>query len=433
MIRDDKTPTLVPNGYRPRLVEGRLDALMHAFGCVEIIGPKWCGKTWMALSRARSVTRLDQEMDRSAAEVDPNLALLGDTPHLVDEWQEVPGIWDAARHQIDGHGSQRGLFLFTGSVALTKAKLAEVHHSGAGRIARIRMRPLSLFESGESDGTESLSALFAGKDPVPTRHETSIQEVVEWCCRGGWPATLGLDLDAAMETPSQYIQATLDVNVMDEGRSPQTALSLMRALALNASRAATHKTLRADMGPEPPASDLTLTSYLEMLNNLFLIEDLPGWAPATRAKERVRTKPKRYFSDPSLAAALLGATPEGLLRDMQTLGDLFENLCVRDLGTYLSTYPGLGNRMSYYRDDKGLEVDIVLEKGTAWAGIEVKLSEAKVDQAAENLLRLREKITRNKAARVPEPAFLAVVVGAGNLAYRRPDGVFVLPIATLAP
>lgn len=426
--------TLTPTGYTPRLIETRLDALMQAFGCVEITGAKWCGKTWTALSRAASAARLDSPSDRTAALVDPEFAFVGDAPHLVDEWQEVPEVWDAARRFVDAAGGARGLLLLTGSTSLRKDERAKVHHSGAGRIARIVMRPMTLAETGSSSGAVSLKALFAGEELRPTHCDATLDEIALWCCRGGWPAAQGLDTDAAFETPAHYIRSALDVNVMEEGRSPDVAYALMRALALNTSQAATHKTLRADMArgeSDAAVSDVTLASYLELLGRLYLIEDLPGWEPPMRAKARVRVKPKRYFVDPSLAAALLGATPAKLLRDAQTLGLLFENLVLRDLRVFLSTYAGLGNSVSYYRDDKGLEVDFVVEHAGSWAGIEVKLSDAKVDDAAANLLALRAKVMSNGAARASEPAFLAVVVGKGGLAYRRPDGVCVIPIATL--
>lgn len=425
---------LTPEGYQPRLIESRLDALMRAFGCVELAGPKWCGKTWTALSRSASVTKLDRRQDREAAELDPSLALVGQTPHLVDEWQEVPEVWDAARRYVDDAGNKRGLLLLTGSTQLKQRDRDRVRHSGAGRIARLTMRPMSLAELGESTGEVSLESLLAGDELHPTRRDTTIEDVACWCCRGGWPANLTLDDEAAYETAGQYIQAVLDVNVLEERKSPDTALSLMRALAFNKSQAVTYRTLASDMGSNGLARTVdkdTVSSYLSLLDRLFITEKLSGWEPPMRAKARVRVKPKRYFADPSLAAALVGATPTRLLRDTQTLGLLFENLVLRDLRVYMSTLGGVGNAVSYYRDDKGLEVDAILEYGGGWAGVEIKLSDTKVDDGAANLLRLRNKLTRNTAARHAEPLFLAVIVGRGGLAYRRADGVYVIPAATL--
>lgn len=424
--------TLKPETYRPRLIEQRLDELMGAFGCVEIHGPKWCGKTWTALSRAASVSKLDDMAERQAAEVDPALALIGDAPHLVDEWQEVPEVWDAARRFVDNSGNKRGQLLLTGSTALKKSERERLHHTGAGRIARLKMRPMALCESGESKASVSLKALLEGQHLAPDRATAGVGDVVRWCIRGGWPANLELSDDAAAETASQYIQAVLDVNVLEEGRSPETALSLLKALALNTSQSATLKTLARDMsyGEGAPSVD-TVSTYLDLFDRLGLTESVYGWEPPMRSKARVRVKPKRYFCDPSLAAALLGATPVGLMRDMQTLGLLFENLVMRDLQVFLSTYSGLGNRLCYYRDDKGLEVDGIIEYRGSWAGIEIKLSDTKADDGAENLLRLRNKVLENPANKNAEPAFLAVVVGRGSLAYTRPDGVMVVPAALL--
>lgn len=424
---------LTPEGYRPRLIENRLDFLMRSFGCVELTGPKWCGKTWTASSRAVSVTKLDVTSEREAAEMDPNLALVGEKPHLIDEWQEVPEVWDACRRAVDDSGNTRGSFLLTGSTNLPKIQREKVHHTGTGRIARLAMRPMSLLESGQAEAKISLAGLFSGEDFEPMRKETSLEDVARWCCRGGWPANLGLDDEAAMETAVQYIQSVLDTNVIDEGKSPVTAMALMKALALNASQAVTYGTLAKDMalGEKDSVSEDTVKAYLELFSRLHLMEDLMGWEPPMRAKARVRVKPKRYFVDPSLTTALLGATPKRLLKDTQTLGLLFENLVLRDLRVFLSTYSGLGNNIYYYHDDKGLEVDCIVESANSWAGIEIKLSDTKADDGAANLIKLRKKVTANPAAHNAEPVFLAVIVGKGSLAYKRSDGVFVIPISML--
>ncbi|WP_455138281.1 AAA family ATPase [Thermophilibacter sp.] len=239
--------TLTPDGYVPRLIEGRLDTLLQAFGCVEITGPKWCGKTWTAPARSASVTKLDSPAEREAVETGPALALVGEPPHLVDEWQEIPEVWDAVRRHVDDSGNKRGLLLLTGSTSLKKSMRDRVRHSGAGRIARLPMRTMALCESGVSSAKISLRSLFNGA-PLPClRRETEIRDVVRWCCRGGWPANLGLPDEIAIETAGQYAQSVLDINVIDEGRSPETALSLMQALALNESQAVTYKTLARDM------------------------------------------------------------------------------------------------------------------------------------------------------------------------------------------
>ena len=428
----DEKRTLKPDGYRPRLIESRLDALMAAFGCVEINGPKWCGKTWTAMTRATSMTKLDEPSEREAAEIDPSLALIGNEPHLVDEGQEVPEVWDAARRFVDNSGNKRGTLLLTGSTSLDWESRGRVRHSGTGRIARLSMHPMALCESGDGEARISLAALLDGEGLSPARKETTLPDVARWCCRGGWPANLGLPDEAAVETPSQYVQSVLDVNVLEEGRSPETALALMQALAINESQAVTYKTLASDMaGGETGPSEDTIASYLDLFDRLRLTDGLRGWEPPMRAKARVRVKPKRYFCDPSLACALLGATPDRLMHDTQTLGMLFENLVIRDLRVFLSTYPGLGNDVFYYRDENGLEVDAIVQRGNSWGGVEVKLSDTKADDGARNLLRLRNKICANPSAQNAEPAFLAVVVGRGNLAYTRDDGVHVIPAALL--
>ena len=428
----EQATNLTPEGYLPRLVEGRLDALMRAFGCVEITGPKWCGKTWTALTRSASATKLEDPAERAAAELEPSLALVGTAPHLVDEWQEVPEVWDAARRFVDDSGNRRGLLLLTGSTSLRKDERHKVRHTGAGRIARLSMWPMALCESGGSTAEVSLKELFDGRPLTPARCSTSLSDVARWCCRGGWPANLCLPDDAAFETAGQYIQAVLDANVIEEGRSPDTAAALMRALAANVGQAVTYKTLARDMagGLRGPDED-TIAAYLELFDRLKLTVAIRGWEPPMRSKARVRVKPKRYFCDPSLAAALLGATPERLLHDTQTLGMLFENLVVRDLSAFVSTYAGLGNSVRYYRDERGLEVDVIVEHNGRWAGIEVKLSDTKADDGAANLLALRDRVLSNPAARNDEPAFLAVVVGRGSMAYARGDGVMVIPAALL--
>ena len=378
------------------------------------------------------MTKLDEPAEREAAQMDPSLALMGDTPHLVDEWQEVPEVWDAARRFVDDSGNQRGALLLTGSTALKAGEREKVRHSGTGRIARLPMRPMALCESGEGEAKVSLRALLSGEELRPARKETGLADVARWCCRGGWPANIGLSDEAAAETASQYIQSVLDVNVIEDGRSPEMALALLRAMAMNISQAVTYKTLIKDASDGVSGPDVdTVAAYLDLFDRLKLTEGLHGWEPPMRSKARVRVKPKRYFCDPSLAAALLGATPQKLLRDTQTLGMLFENLVIRDLHVFLSTYSGLGNELHYYRDDQGLEVDAIIEYGGLWGGVEVKLSDTKADEGAASLKKLRDKMTANPAARNAEPAFLAVVVGRGNLAYTRDDGVMVIPAALL--
>ena len=424
---------LTREGYRPRVVDGRLDTLLHTFGAVEVVGPKWCGKTWTALSHASSVDRLDDEATLEVARTDPALVLEGTEPHLIDEWQEVPSIWDAARRHVDDNANRRGQLILTGSSRPKDRQ--RIRHSGTGRIAQLRMWPMSLAESGESIGTVSLSGLFDGEF-VPGRRKTEVTEVARWCCRGGWPSSLDLADEFALGTSAEYMRNILEISVPAAGKSPEIARALMKALALNVAQAPTYATLARDMayGDEDrtPSAE-TVKNYLEELKDLYLITDLEGWAPPSRSKSRVRTKPKRYFIDPSLAVAMIGASPATLLRDTQTLGDLFETLSIRDLNVYMSAIPGASNRVMYYRDEKGLEVDVILELTDGrWGAFEIKLSDLKVDDiAADKLHAFKRKVCGNPMAQIREPEFLAFLVGRGEFAYRRDDGILVIPAATL--
>lgn len=292
---------------------------------------------------------------------------------------------------------------------------------------------MTLAELGESNASVSLAALFEGNGFAPQSCPTDMTTVARWCCRGGWPGSRDVSDGVACERAMQYVRSTLDINVVDEGLSPQIAERVLRALAFNVGQSATRPTLLKDAGYEgaTPAQANMLDEYLALFHRLFLVNEIGGWEPPLRAKSRVRVKPKRYFADSSLAAALLRAVPDELIFDTQTLGMLFENLVMHDLAVFAETYGHLGARLCYYRDDKGLEVDAILERGAQWAALEIKLSDVKVDEAAANLLRLAAKVTANPAARNAAPAFLAVVTGRSTLAYQRPDGVYVIPAAVL--
>ena len=442
MPYEDESDFLVPRGYLPRLVDSRLDFLLEAFGAVEITGAKWSGKTWTALAHSRSVTHLDDDSVLARAIEAPETALRGDEPHLIDEWQELPLVWDEVRRTVDVRANLPGQFILTGSTRLKienggekgeQPKRREVHHSGAGRIKRLRMWPMTLAEEGLSNGSVSIAGLFAGTFEGG-ECSTSLDDIAEWCCRGGWPANVGRPYEVAAETAASHLESLYDVSIPRMKLHPATASDLVYALALNLAQAATVETLALDMahGDENgmPART-TVERYLDVLKRLFVIYEVSGWSAPMRSKARARVKPKRYFVDPSLAAIALHATPARLMDDMQTLGSLFETMVMRDLSAFVSVYPGIDNEVRYYRDQAGLEVDAILEVDGRWAAIEVKLSEAKVDAAADSLLQLARKATSNPMARIGEPAFLAVVVGSGNVAYQRKDGVYVLPVATL--
>lgn len=421
--------------YRPRIADAKLELLLRAFGGVEILGPKWCGKTWTALAHAQSVDLLDDPATFEAAGNAPGLVLQGDRPHLVDEWQDVPAVWDAARRLIDQNAGRKGLLILTGS---SRPKdFEKIHHSGAGRIARLRMSTMSLFESGDSTGKVSLAGLFNGNFE-PARRRTEITEVARWCCRGGWPSDLEIEDQLAMLTAGEYIKSLCDITAPHMGLNPQTLRAFMRAVAMNTAQAPTFNTLAADMseGESAKAPSMpTLSRYQGALSDLYLLEELPGWEPPLRSKARVRIKPKLYFCDPSLAASLLGVTPVILERDTQTLGNLFETLVMRDLHVYSTANPASEAHLAYFRDEKGRECDAILELPDGrWAAIEIKLSDLKVtDENVAKLLALRDKLCGNPASRVRQPSFLAFITGRGEIAFQRRDGVYVIPIATLGP
>jgi predicted AAA+ superfamily ATPase len=434
----DEFGSLKPGGYCPRVVDARLSTMLKSFGAVEVTGPKWCGKTWTAAAHANSSDTLMNAGTFDAAQTDPSLVLEGAEPHLVDEWQEIPAIWDAARNHIDANANRRGQLILTGSSAPTNPD--KIRHSGTGRIARLRMYPMSLQEEGLSSAIVSLGALFSGEFQ-PTRNAASIEDIARWCCRGGWPAIIGLEDEFALNTPVEYINSLLQVTLPKLGKDAETARALLKALAFNISQAPTYNTLAKDMGRDVDPKDkaavdrsrLTIASYRMTFEQLYLLEQLPGWEPPLRSKKRVRTKPKWYFVDPSLPAALFNASPVSLLKDTQTLGLLFETLCLRDLRVYLGAMPGIGNRLSYFRDEHGLEVDVVVELGDGrWGAFEIKLSDNKVtEENADKLKRFAAGIVDSGGAHNPEPLFLGFLVGKGDLAYRRADGLLVVPISTL--
>lgn len=424
-----------PKTYHPRLVDERLHRLLHTFGAVEIRGTKWCGKSWTALAFGESVVHLDDPNVKALAEADPTLALQGAHPHVVDEWQEVPSTWDAARRAVDAAGGERGLFILTGSS--TPAKDA-VTHSGAGRIARVDMSTMTLWERGLSTGAVSLSGLFEGSFE-PSACDASLAPLADAICCGGWPALLGANAQTAAEVVDQYLDAMFEVSVPRKGGTSDMARRIVSSLARNVATAATLQTIAQDaaLGDEfgaPAAS--TVTSYLDMLESMYVIESLHGWDAPVRAKSRLRTKPKRYFADPSIPAAALGMGPERLLSDGQTFGLLFESLCIHDLRAYAACMPGAHpGSLRYYGDSDGLEVDAIIElRDGRWAALEVKLGETKVPDGIRNIERLRQKVAANPVARNPKPAFSAVVTATSPFCrYDAEHDIYVFPITALKP
>lgn len=422
---------LMNQNYRPRLIDREVSDLLQMFGAVKIEGPKYCGKTWCAQAHANSEIRLDQEDTRNLVRMDHRIALEGDVPHLIDEWQEIPGLHDDVRRAVDDSGTP-GLFLLTGSSLPPQEGYS---HSGAGRIARIQMRTESLLEQGISNGSVTICSLLSGKDVVAAAPEATIADIASWVCRGGWPAMRNMPERACARLNRQYLSSVFDEDAPRKKLSASMARNALASLARNVATAASYRTLRTDMarGELGSVTDDELVKYLDFFKSMYLLEEIPGWDVGIRSKKHLRTKPKRYFTDPALAASMLGVSSEALLSDTQLLGLLFENLCLRDLLVYLSASDGLQDaRVCYYGDDTGLEVDFVLQMPDGrWGAIEVKLAENKVPDGVANLLRLRDLAAKNAAQRMPPPSFLMVLVGRGSYAHGTPEGVRVVPVATL--
>lgn len=421
---------LTESGYKPRIMDEKITHYLGLFGALSIEGPKWCGKTWTALNHANSVVyMMDPENDyatREAAKLNPAAILAGEKPILVDEWQEVPGIWDAVRFASD-RTKEKGLYILTGSVTPYAGSYV---HSGAGRIARIRMRTMSLFESGDSSGAVSLSGLFKGNKIVPGKSGLNQEKLIDLTIRGGWPENIGVAKKDAGILPEQYnlALARTDITSPDNvKRNPELVLHLLAAVArLNATPALLN-TIVADVQARfGQVARQTIAEYLDVLMRLYVIEEIPQWFPELRDKLRLRKTPKRMLADPSVAVSALRASPNELVRDPRTLGGIFECLCLRDLLIYSESS---GAKLSHYRDANGLEVDAIVELGTQWVGIEIKMGSHRVEEGVASLKRLRDKLVARDA---PEPASLCVVTGGGPL-FTRDDGVHVIPIDCMKP
>jgi len=415
--------------YLPRLCDNELQQALQSSGAVLVEGAKWCGKTSTA-SRAAKSTLYMQDPDHTAsylamADVKPSLLLKGPSPRLLDEWQMAPVLWDAVRFEVDQR-RETGQFILTGSAVPSDNVTA---HTGTGRISRLLMRPMSLYESQESNGTISLSGLFNGNSAIESISSLAIEQIAFALCRGGWPASVRLKGQAALRTATAYVEAIInyDVSRVDGvEKNPERVRLLLRSLSRNISTMATIKTIMDDMEAfDTSLSDKTISFYLNALRRIFVVEDLPAWSPSLRSKTAIRTSVKRQFVDPSIAVAAMRTSPEGLLQDFNTLGFLFESLCTRDIRIYAQACDG---DVFHYRDKNGLESDLIIRlRDGRWAAIEVKLGSKQEEIAAENLLKLKSKIDAEKMG---EPSFMMVLTG-GQYAYRRNDGVLVVPIGCL--
>lgn len=411
--------------YRPRLADKRLEQLLGAFGGVLIEGPKWCGKSWTASQQAATEIYIDQQDNKMRALLLPESVLRGETPRLIDEWQDAPVLWDAARRAIDNRHTP-GQFIFTGSSTLRTEKPS---HTGTGRFARLRMRPLSLYESNDSAGTVSLHDLFAGSVLENQISHMDAKRAIRLICKGGWPASFWISEDAAMLIAGEYLSSVAEEDIERAGGSakkPALVRRILRSLARSSATPVKLSKVTADVSANGGAvSDQTVRTYYEAMQAIFVVEEQEAWSPSLRSRVRVRATPKRHLADPSLAAAALGATPQILEEDIKTAGFLFETLCFRDLSAYTDS---LGGKVYHYQDETGLETDAIIQlPDNRWAAIEVKLGTFEFDKAAENLIKLKGKIAED----YPAPIFLAILTASGGLAYTRDDGVLVIPIDCL--
>ena len=415
--------------YLSRVCDSELQEALSTMGAVLVEGAKWCGKTSTAMNVAKS-TLFMQDPDNThsyqqTADTKPSLLLKGETPRLLDEWQMSPVLWDAVRFEVDKRALP-GQFILTGSAVPADNITA---HTGTGRFARILMRPMSLYESKESNGTVSLADLFNGACHVEGMSDLSIDQIAFAICRGGFPASIGKPDKVALRMSIDYIEAVInqDISRIDGvEKNPNRVRLLLRSLARNIATMASVQTILNDVeATETTISDKTVSTYYNALRRIFVVEPLPAWSPSLRSKTAIRTSPKHHFVDPSIATAVMRINPDALLQDFEYFGFLFEALCTRDIRVYAQHNDG---EVFHFRDKTGLEADLLVQlRNGQWGAIEVKLGNKQIEEAAENLLKLKNKIDADK---MQEPSFLMVLTG-GQFAYRRKDGVLVVPIGCL--
>ena len=414
--------------YRPRIADRELAQRLRAAGAVLIEGPRGCGKTEIARCAAASEVLLDTDRNaREALAVDPSVVLAGDTPRLFDEWQSTPEVWNHLRQAVDDR-RERGQFILTASAIPPDDR---TRHTGAGRVGRFRLRPMSLAELGRSTGGVSLRELLDGDRPSAGKAELSAAELAEILCVGGWPGHLDSPPKAAARANRDYLEDTCRTDLeRADGvrRDPRRVSRFLKSLARHTATCASLATIARDVGgSEETVAAPTARAYLAALERIMVVEDQPPWSPRLRSRSRLRAAPKRHFADPSLAVAAVAAGPAHLLRDFRWFGFLFESLVVRDLRVYAQATGGL---VHHYRDNTGLEVDAVVDAGPGrWGAFEVKMAAVRADEAAANLLRFAERVDTDP---IGEPSVLGVIV-ANGYAYRRPDGVAVIPITALGP
>ncbi len=420
------------NRYKARIMDEQVKRYLQTFGAVCIEGPKWCGKTWISSYHANSEFLIADSsnnfQNRHLAEMSPSLILEGETPRLIDEWQEVEPIWDAVRYAVDQRGL-KGQFILTGS-STPKQKEKRVH-SGAGRIGKLRMRTMSLYESGDSSGKVSLKDLCEGKITQALTGEVSLKDLANYIVRGGFPGAMEIPVENAQLISQSYIETILndDAQRIDGVKYDIDKMRLLlRSLARNESTTATKKKLASDIKEvdDETVNYDTVSTYLDVFDRLFLLDNQKPFATNIRSSVRVKQAEKHHFCDPALACALLKATPERLINDLETFGFLFEALCERDLKIYAESF---GAQVFHYQDYANKEIDAVIELDDGrWCAFEIKLGANKIEEAAQNLIEIRDKIVAEGGK---APSVLCVICGMSNAAYQRPDGVFVVPITAL--
>ena len=419
--------------YRSRVVDSILQEKLEGKGAVLIEGPKWCGKTTTAEQIAKSVLYMDdpqsKEQNVNMAALNPKRLLSGETPRLIDEWQIAPKLWDAIRFEVD-HRDDLGQFVLTGSAVPPDTK--EITHSGTGRFSWLMMRPMSLYESGESTGEVSLSRLFEGKGEVDGESKLDLERIAFLICRGGWPRSIDMRDKIALNQAIDYYDAVVhsDINRADGvEKNPERVKRLMRSLARNQGQQIANTAIAADIAAnsESTINQETVASYISALKKIFVVEDMPAWNPNLRSKSAIRTSDTRYFVDASIAAAALGIGPNDLINDLNTMGFLFETMCVRDLRVYAEA---LGGSVYHFRNKAGLECDAVVHlRNGSYGLIEIKLGGEKlIREGVETLTSLTESIDTSK---MKEPAFRMILTAADQYAYRREDGICIVPVGCL--
>lgn len=419
--------------YKPRIADKLLQRKLAGKGAVLIEGAKWCGKTTTAEQIAKSILYMSEpgmlEQNIRMASINPKLLLQGDLPRLIDEWQIAPQLWDSIRFEAD-HSPSLGLFVLTGSSV--PADMSKVVHSGTGRIGWLKMRPMSLWESQESTGEVSLAELFDTPEQISGVNRQDIDWLAFVTCRGGWPLAVDMDREIALDQAFDYVEAVekRDIQKVDGvERDPARVHRLLRSLARNQGSQASCGTIRADLqvNESDGLSEETISSYIKALKEIFVVEDTEAWNPNLRSKTAIRTSDTRYFTDPSIATAALGIGPNDLINDLNTFGLMFETLCVRDLRVYAEA---LNGNVYHFRDKNGLECDAVVHlRDGSYGLVEIKLGgDDLIEEGAESLKTLAAKIDTEH---MKEPAFKMVLIGVGTYAYRREDGIYVVPIGCL--